>query len=304
MHYRYTILRSYWYELNAVVVQDCRRYRVRDIAMFPPSGLHLRKNFTVFTSPRIQSRGCVFSFLAFATSFPSKPQNVLSFPVFPSPSLVCTRKHNHFRIVQLFSRWTCIPSTPTIHFSLQLRCWAPWVRPTPFLLLNAPQVLIWEYNIPVPIKYISEPEMHSMPATTLHPSGGFFVGQSLDNKIVTWTARDKFRQMRKKEFKGHVNAGYACRMSFSPNGKFLASGDGQGKMYIWDWGSTKVYRRLQVRTSNVWHVGTTCPLLRIQPQHPKHAWRLLVLWRAVCTDARQNSIRFHLLVFSGISSRS
>lgn len=109
--------------------------------------------------------------------------------------------------------------------------------------------MIWEYNIPVPIKYISEPDMHSMPATTLHPSGGFFVGQSLDNKIVTWTARDKFRQIRKKEFKGHVNAGYACRMAFSPNGKFLASGDGQGKMYIWDWGSSKVYRKLQVGES-------------------------------------------------------
>ncbi|CAM9646862.1 unnamed protein product [Choristocarpus tenellus] len=108
------------------------------------------------------------------------------------------------------------------------------------------KVLIWEYNIPVPIKYISEPEMHSMPTTAMHPSGGFWVGQSLDNKIVTWTGRDKFRQMRKKVFKGHVNAGYACRMTFSPNGKFLASGDGQGKMYIWDWGSTKVYRKLQV----------------------------------------------------------
>lgn len=88
--------------------------------------------------------------------------------------------------------------------------------------------------------------MHSIPATTLDPTGGFWVGQSLDNKIQTWTARDKFRQMKKKEFKGHVNAGYACRMSFSPNGKFLASGDGQGKVFIWDWGSTKVYRKLQV----------------------------------------------------------
>lgn len=116
------------------------------------------------------------------------------------------------------------------------------------------KVLIWEYNIPVPIKYIAEPEMHSIPATTLHPSGGFWVGQSLDNKIVTWTARDKFRQMKKKEFKGHVNAGYACRMAFSPNGKFLASGDGQGKMFIWDWGSTKVYRKLQVRLCD-WSVA-------------------------------------------------
>ncbi|CAM9121899.1 unnamed protein product [Discosporangium mesarthrocarpum] len=107
------------------------------------------------------------------------------------------------------------------------------------------KVLIWEYNIPVPIKYISEPDMHSMPTTALHPSGGFWVGQSLDNKIISWTGRDKFRQLRKKVFKGHVNAGYACRIAFSPNGKFLASGDGQGKVYIWDWGSTKVYRKLQ-----------------------------------------------------------
>ena len=123
----------------------------------------------------------------------------------------------------------------------------------------------------MPIKYIAEPEMHSMPATTLHPTGGFFVGQSLDNKIVTWTARDKFRQMKKKEFKGHVNAGYACRMAFSPNGKFLASGDGQGKMYIWDWGSTKVYRKLQVRGKcSLWYGRV------IQGFFLGRAWFLLV----------------------------
>jgi pre-mRNA-processing factor 17 len=106
------------------------------------------------------------------------------------------------------------------------------------------KVLVWEYNIPVPIKYISEPSMHSMPATALHPSGDFWVGQSLDNQILTWSARDKFRQNRKKVFKSHVCAGYACRMSFSPNGKYLASGDGEGKMFVWDWGSTKVYRKV------------------------------------------------------------
>ena len=45
------------------------------------------------------------------------------------------------------------------------------------------QVLIWDYNIPVPIKYISEPSMHSIPSTTLHPTGKCWVGQSLDNQV-------------------------------------------------------------------------------------------------------------------------
>jgi pre-mRNA-processing factor 17 len=49
-------------------------------------------------------------------------------------------------------------------------------------------------------------------------------------------------------FKGHTNAGYACRMDFSPNGKYLASGDGEGRLFVWDWGSTNVYRKLSAHT--------------------------------------------------------
>ena len=33
------------------------------------------------------------------------------------------------------------------------------------------KVLVWDYGIPVPIKYISEPGMHSMPKTQVHPNG-------------------------------------------------------------------------------------------------------------------------------------
>jgi len=31
-------------------------------------------------------------------------------------------------------------------------------------------IRVWEWNIPVVIKYIAEPHMHSMPAVTMHPS--------------------------------------------------------------------------------------------------------------------------------------
>ena len=45
------------------------------------------------------------------------------------------------------------------------------------------KIFIWEYGLPVVVKHISEPSMHSIPATALHPNGKYFVGQSLDNKV-------------------------------------------------------------------------------------------------------------------------
>jgi WD40 repeat protein len=84
--------------------------------------------------------------------------------------------------------------------------------------------------------------MYSMPAVAVHPSNKFMVLQSLDNTIVTYSARDRFRIMRNKVFKGHLGAGYACQVNFSPDGAYVLSGDSDGHVFIWDWKTTKVYR--------------------------------------------------------------
>ena len=55
----------------------------------------------------------------------------------------------------------------------------------------------------------------------------------------------KFRPKKKKEFKGHVIAGYACRPCFSPDQSYLCSGDGEGKMFIWDWKNGRLYSRFR-----------------------------------------------------------
>ena len=108
------------------------------------------------------------------------------------------------------------------------------------------KILIWEYDIPVPIKYIAEPDMHSIPSVTLHPSGRFFAGQSMDNKVVVYQCGEKVSLLRKKVFEGHNNSGYACQIGFSPGlGNFIASGDGLGKLFIWDWTSGSLRLKLQ-----------------------------------------------------------
>ena len=97
------------------------------------------------------------------------------------------------------------------------------------------KILVWEWDIGVPIKYISDPTMHSMPCLALHPAGLYFAGQSLDNQIAVFQARDRFALQRKKKYTGHQVSGYACELTFSPDGQFLVSGDGNGKIFFWAW---------------------------------------------------------------------
>lgn len=124
------------------------------------------------------------------------------------------------------------------------------------------KVLVWEYDIPVPIKYIQDPEMHSIPYLANHPIQPFVAGQSMDNKIVVFSGGEKISQIRKKNFRGHNNSGYACQISFSPNGQFIFSGDGLGHLYFWDWKSSKIYRQFQA------HEGGPCMGAVWHPQHP------------------------------------
>ncbi|KAI0067965.1 pre-mRNA splicing factor [Artomyces pyxidatus] len=108
----------------------------------------------------------------------------------------------------------------------------------------------WDFDIPVVIKYIAEPHMHSMPAVTLHPSKKYFAAQSLDNQILIYST-DNFRQNRKKRFAGHSVAGYACQVGFSPDGKWISSGDGEGNVVFWDWKTGRIKSRLHAHSKVV-----------------------------------------------------
>jgi pre-mRNA-processing factor 17 len=119
------------------------------------------------------------------------------------------------------------------------------------------KLLVWDYGIPVVIKHISEPWMHSMPSLAMHPNQKWFAAQVMDNSIQTYSAKDKFVLNRKKRFTGHYSAGYAAQVSFSPDGHFVLSGDGEGRAFVWDWKTSRVLRKWkchdQVTIGAAWH---------------------------------------------------
>lgn len=71
------------------------------------------------------------------------------------------------------------------------------------------------------MKYIADPTMHSMPSVTPAPNGKWLACQSMDNKIVIFSALNRFKMNRKKTFTGHMVAGYACTLDFSPDMRYV-----------------------------------------------------------------------------------
>jgi len=115
----------------------------------------------------------------------------------------------------------------------------------------------WEYNIPVPIKLISDPGMFPMVKSAPHPSKPSVLMQSSDNSIKVFNTGEKIRANRKKEFRGHNNAGYAIDIDVSPDGGIVATGDSAGFVCFFDWKTCKLWHKVKASEGAViataWH---------------------------------------------------
>ncbi|VDN24020.1 unnamed protein product [Gongylonema pulchrum] len=121
-------------------------------------------------------------------------------------------------------------------------------------------------EIPVDTKLIQNAGLHSIPTMTKSPTEKWIVGQSMDNRIVLFQLiDDKLRFAKKKAFKGHNVAGYACSVDFSPDMSFLTSGDADGKVFIWDWRNHKTVAR--------WKAHDDCVIATLW--HPHEASRMI-----------------------------
>lgn len=107
-------------------------------------------------------------------------------------------------------------------------------------------IRIWEWQVNIPAKIISEPTQHSTPSAVVHPTENFILLQMMDNSIQTIQGSGKFRYNRNKTFTGHRVAGYGVQIAVSSDGQVVVSGDANGYVYFWSWKTGRVLQKMKL----------------------------------------------------------
>lgn len=92
---------------------------------------------------------------------------------------------------------------------------------------------------------VASSDMQRLLTAAHHPTEDMLAFQSLDNRIQIYAPFQNSLSQRSKRFIGHATGGYACQIGFSPDGRFIYSGDARGHVIIWDWTSGAIVRRLE-----------------------------------------------------------
>ncbi|ORC89630.1 uncharacterized protein TM35_000111640 [Trypanosoma theileri] len=117
----------------------------------------------------------------------------------------------------------------------------------------------WDFRVPVQIKQIADVSMHAITHVVRHPTEDMLVAQSLNNQALVFadSGGGQVRLLRNRVFSGHTISGTRCQLAFSPDGRYLSSGDIHGKLFIWSWATAELVRSFAAHTqmlaSHRWH---------------------------------------------------
>lgn len=107
------------------------------------------------------------------------------------------------------------------------------------------RIYMWEFGTPVVIKNISDPDLQTLTTMSLRPDDKYFIAQSGDNKVTVFDVTESNLKWKKnKYFKGHRTIGFSVNAAFSTNGKIVASGSDDGRLFFWDWKTTQIIKSI------------------------------------------------------------
>ncbi|OHS96188.1 pre-mRNA splicing factor [Tritrichomonas foetus] len=109
-------------------------------------------------------------------------------------------------------------------------------------------LVMWEIGVDKPVAVLKDLWMKPISALVAHPTEPFICGQMQTGEIVVFKTSPSFSCYQKRSFTGHNPQSFPCRMTISPDGSFLASGDSDGKLYIWEWKSAILKKTFELHS--------------------------------------------------------
>ncbi|MCI03530.1 WD repeat-containing protein 25-like, partial [Trifolium medium] len=88
-------------------------------------------------------------------------------------------------------------------------------------------------------------EAYTCPCVRRHPFDPVFVAQSNGNYIAIFGTTSPYRLNKYKRYENHGVSGFPIKCNFSLDGKKLASGSSDGSIYLYDYQSSKVLKKIK-----------------------------------------------------------
>uniref|UniRef100_A0A8C3NY78 WD repeat domain 25 n=1 Tax=Cyanoderma ruficeps TaxID=181631 RepID=A0A8C3NY78_9PASS len=105
-------------------------------------------------------------------------------------------------------------------------------------------VIAWDFQSAAKISNQIFHERYTCPSLTLHPKEPVFVAQTNGNYMALFSAQRPYRINKKKRYEGHKVEGFAVGCEFSPDGTLLVTGSSDGKVFFYNYHSSRIIRTL------------------------------------------------------------
>nr|XP_033807437.1 WD repeat-containing protein 25 isoform X2 [Geotrypetes seraphini] len=85
-------------------------------------------------------------------------------------------------------------------------------------------------------------ERYTCPCLTLHPKDSTFVAQTNGNYMALFSTQWPYKINKKKRYEEHKVEGFAVGCEFSPDGSLLATGSSEGRVFLYNYNTSRVVR--------------------------------------------------------------
>ncbi|XP_010448247.1 PREDICTED: WD repeat-containing protein 25 [Camelina sativa] len=106
-------------------------------------------------------------------------------------------------------------------------------------------VIVWDVSREVPLSNQVYVEAYTCPCIKRHPQEPVFIAQSHGNYTAIFSTNPPFKLNKYKRFEGHWVAGFPIKCNFSPDGETLVSGSSDGSIYMYNYKSTELIKKLK-----------------------------------------------------------